>query len=102
LAVRRITASFRATATDSGKVQHLIRTIARKGFRFVGEVREASDVPSVRIAQTTASAAKLVGLDDDASTGVREKSDRDVVTQERKLVTVLCADVKQPLELIGT
>src|SRR5262249_31064674 len=84
----------------SGEVQHLIRTIARKGFRFVGEVREVSDVPSVRTAQTTASAAK-VGLDDDASTGVGEKSDRDVVTEERKLVTVLCADVKQPLELIA-
>ena len=96
----RLTA-VRQAIGDSGEVQHLIRTIARKGFRFVGEVREASDVASVRTAQTTASAAKLVGLDYDAFTGVGEKSDRDVVTEERKLVTVLCADVKQPLELIA-
>ncbi|WP_024513671.1 winged helix-turn-helix domain-containing tetratricopeptide repeat protein [Bradyrhizobium sp. Tv2a-2] len=28
---------------DSGKAQRLIRTISRKGFRFVGDVREQSD-----------------------------------------------------------
>src|ERR1700704_357967 len=35
----RITA-VRQAVGDSGEQQRLIRTIARKGFRFVGEVRE--------------------------------------------------------------
>jgi TolB-like protein/Tfp pilus assembly protein PilF len=37
----RITTARQAVA-DRGKEQRLIRTIARKGFRFVGEVRERS------------------------------------------------------------
>ncbi len=37
----RINAARRALG-DSGEEQRLIRTIARKGFRFVGEVREAA------------------------------------------------------------
>lgn len=32
--------AVRKAVGDSGKEQNLIRTIARKGFRFVGEVRE--------------------------------------------------------------
>ncbi|MGH8428974.1 MAG: winged helix-turn-helix domain-containing protein, partial [Solimonas sp.] len=32
--------AVRKAIGDSGQEQHLIRTIARKGFRFVGEVRE--------------------------------------------------------------
>ena len=33
--------AVRKAIGDSGGEQRLIRTIARKGFRFVGEVREA-------------------------------------------------------------
>src|SRR5262245_21172644 len=73
----------------------------RKGFRFVGEVREAGDVPSARTARATVSATKLVALDDDVTTGMAGQCYSDVVIEERKLVTVLCADVKQPLELIA-
>src|SRR6266850_1980827 len=36
--------AVRKAIGDSGEEQRLVRTIARKGFRFVGEVREA-DVP---------------------------------------------------------
>lgn len=32
--------AVRKAVGDSGEKQHLIRTVARKGFRFVGEVRE--------------------------------------------------------------
>jgi DNA-binding winged helix-turn-helix (wHTH) protein len=32
--------AVRKAVGDSGERQHLIRTVARKGFRFVGEVRE--------------------------------------------------------------
>jgi TolB-like protein len=36
--------AVRKAIGDSGKEQRLIRTIARKGFRFVGDVREAPSV----------------------------------------------------------
>jgi len=39
----RVNAARKALA-DSGKAQRLIRTVARKGFRFVGEVRDESSV----------------------------------------------------------
>ena len=41
----RITAARQAIG-DSGENQRLIRTIARKGIRFVGEVRESEGAPS--------------------------------------------------------
>ncbi|MGE3294020.1 MAG: winged helix-turn-helix domain-containing protein, partial [Geminicoccaceae bacterium] len=34
--------AVRKAIGDSGQEQHLVRTVARKGFRFVGEVTEAS------------------------------------------------------------
>ena len=40
---------------DSGQEQRLIRTIARKGFRFVGDVREGQ--PSVGLRSASAGAA---------------------------------------------
>lgn len=48
----RITA-VRQAVGDSGEQQRLIRTLARKGLRFVGEVREerVSGAPSTRIAE---------------------------------------------------
>ena len=38
--------SARAAIGDNGEQQRLIRTLPRKGVRFVGEVREQSDPPS--------------------------------------------------------
>ena len=35
----------RGAIGDDGESQHLIRTLSRKGVRFVGEVREAEDEP---------------------------------------------------------
>ena len=43
----RIAAARRAIG-DTGEAQQLIRTIARKGFRFVGEVREEEDAAVVQ------------------------------------------------------
>ena len=41
--------SLRRAVGDSGELQNLIRTIARKGVRFVGEVREQRPpAPAVR------------------------------------------------------
>jgi TolB-like protein len=36
----------RTAVGDNGEAQRLIRTLPRKGIRFVGEVREAPDLPS--------------------------------------------------------
>jgi TolB-like protein/Flp pilus assembly protein TadD len=51
----RITAARQAIG-DSGKDQRLIRTVARKGLRFIGEVREcpSSTRPSVGYTETVA------------------------------------------------
>jgi class 3 adenylate cyclase len=100
------TLSSRLTAVrhaigDRGEAQRLIRTVPRKGFRFVGEVREVRDDPSAQISPVTTNTAESVAMADGASPGVAEKSDRDVVFEERKHVTVLCADVKQSLELVA-
>src|SRR5262249_56089507 len=35
--------AVRKAVGDNGEEQRLVRTITRKGFRFVGEVKEASD-----------------------------------------------------------
>ncbi len=40
--------AVRKAVGDSGEEQHLVRTIARKGFRFIGEVQETSDHPANR------------------------------------------------------
>ena len=39
--------SARQAINDSGWVQSLIRTIPRRGFRFIGEVRKPQDFPTV-------------------------------------------------------
>lgn len=44
----------RKAVGDSGRTQGMIRTIARKGFRFVGEVREVSQGTSQGTAQDAA------------------------------------------------
>ena len=46
--------AVRKAIGDSGEEQRLIRTIPRKGFRFVGDVREAqaSDGPDLQKAET--------------------------------------------------
>jgi DNA-binding winged helix-turn-helix (wHTH) protein len=38
---------------DSGKEQRLIRTVARKGFRFIGEVREEEGLRGTSLADET-------------------------------------------------
>jgi TolB-like protein len=45
--------AVRKAIGDSGDEQRLIRTIARKGFRFVGDVREAAQAAAASGSQTT-------------------------------------------------
>jgi TolB-like protein len=56
--------AMRKAVGDNGEEQRLIRTVARKGFRFVGEIREASDEHASRSSGAatadTASAPTLI------------------------------------------
>jgi len=49
----RINAARRALG-DSGDAQRLVRTIARKGFRFIGTVEDQPDTPAVPRAASAA------------------------------------------------
>jgi TolB-like protein len=65
----------RKAVGDSGQQQRLIRTIARKGFRFVGDVREARPdvslaIPMPAAANTDAPAARPPELPDKPSLAV--------------------------------
>ncbi len=62
--------AVRKAIGDSGEEQRLIRTIARKGFRFVGEVREAScnhASRSIGAAEADAASAPVLILPDSPS-----------------------------------
>ena len=48
----------RTAVGDNGEAQRLIRTLPRKGIRFVGDVREASETPSVTLAPEIAHPAE--------------------------------------------
>ena len=56
----RINAARRALG-DSGDEQRLVRTIARKGFRFVGTVQDVGSTRTVATAAAIAGAAGLAG-----------------------------------------
>jgi TolB-like protein len=48
----------RAAIGDNGDEQRLIKTLPRKGFRFVGTVREESDLPAAPLPAPAAASAK--------------------------------------------
>ena len=52
----------RLAIDDSGEKQRLIRTLQRKGIRFVGEVREAEDEPQAPRAGPSRSSAAARGV----------------------------------------
>src|SRR5262249_2215411 len=61
--------AVRQAARDQGGAQRLIRTLARKGFRFVGEVKEAPDdrAPSAAAPKPDEASAPLLALPDSPS-----------------------------------
>jgi TolB-like protein len=65
----RITA-VRQAVGDSGEQQRLIRTVARKGFRFVGEIQESSREDAHPALQGAAKAAAALVLPDKPSIAV--------------------------------
>jgi DNA-binding winged helix-turn-helix (wHTH) protein len=69
----RVSAARKAVA-DSGQEQGLIRTVSRKGFRFVAEVTESEQPPSPAL---DPSAARQVepGIAATTPTGTHRRSD---------------------------
>src|SRR5215471_6095689 len=65
----RITA-VRQAVGDSGEQQRLIRTVARKGFRFVGDIRETSKADTHPAMQAAAKATSPLFLPDKPSIAV--------------------------------
>jgi TolB-like protein len=62
--------AVRKAIGDSGEEQRLIRTVARKGFRFVGDVREAQSsdaVSSLKAESTESNEAPALSLPDKPS-----------------------------------
>ena len=62
--------AVRKALGDSGREQRLIRTIARKGYRFVGELREADALESADPASRHESLARALALPDRPSIAV--------------------------------
>src|SRR5262245_52911969 len=54
--------AVRKAIGDSGEEQRLVKTVARKGFRFVGEVREAPVSPNVKPDPSPHAGAKPLAL----------------------------------------
>jgi len=92
-------AAARKAIGDDGKSQSLIRTVQRRGFRFVGtfsiEPVENGGETAARDGPTAVQA-----LPADPGSGA-ERSGGEIVAGERKLATVLCADCKDSLERIA-
>jgi class 3 adenylate cyclase len=92
-------AAARKAIGDDGKSQSLIRTVQRRGYRFVGSF---SIEPIENSGQTAAGngPAAAEALPTDLAPGA-ERSGGEIVAGERKLATVLCADCKDSLERIA-
>jgi class 3 adenylate cyclase len=97
-------AAARKAIGDDGKSQSLIRTIQRRGFRFVGPfsieplaeggelaARAAPSAPDARLARDVPRLDRVP----EPST---EATNRDIAPGERKQATVLCADIRDSLE----
>lgn len=80
----------RRTVNDTGRDQRLIRTLPRKGFRFVGKVEERVDL-AMRNAHMTSAAAEA------ATPTLAEAPVWRAVSAERKLVSVLLCDLSDLL-----
>jgi class 3 adenylate cyclase/DNA-binding winged helix-turn-helix (wHTH) protein/tetratricopeptide (TPR) repeat protein len=118
----------RSAIGDNGREQRLIKTLPRKGLRFVGIVREdhepadlVPEQPGAKALQAGAGCGQsnrpwMAPRNRDEATSptpqgdtsadhvpkhAAEKSGPDVLAGERKHVTVLCADIKESLELVA-
>jgi class 3 adenylate cyclase/tetratricopeptide (TPR) repeat protein len=100
-------AAARKAIGDDGKAQSLIRTVQRRGFRFVGPVSmeppiEREATPTPRTPETHGErVAKDVPVPAPAPLRSNEGVGGDIAPGERKQATVLCADIKLTLERIA-
>jgi len=85
-----------------GDVEHrLIKTVSRRGYLLDVPILAAA-MSETRVPEVTTSAAgKFAPSADRVPKDVAEKLDPDVPVGERKHVTVLCADIKECLELVA-
>ena len=80
----RINAARRAL-NDSGEEQRLIRTVARKGFRFVGAVRNERDAAAMETAPVSEGRPSAAASSDDG----REAARPDLPLPDRPAIAVL-------------
>jgi TolB-like protein/DNA-binding winged helix-turn-helix (wHTH) protein len=90
--VSESTLSSRLTAVrhalgDCGEAQRLIRTIPRKGLRFVGEVREVGNACSIPTPQPATCALQLVASASEVPSDVRE-IDRNEFADEQHIKNI--------------
>ena len=101
----RITA-VRHAVGDSGEAQRLIRTIPRKGFRFVGEVREELEAPqstgkAVQPTIATGEVPPSVEIPDVSMGGAEASSQSDAKQRRQFMPLARVAPLKAAL-LAGT
>jgi len=75
----RINAARKAVG-DSGDEQHLIRTVARKGIRFVGEVRASADASPTAVMPAEASTPREAAHADPSDLAAARDDRADIVT----------------------
>jgi adenylate cyclase len=85
--VSESTLSSRLTAVrhalgDCAEAQRLIRTIPRKGLRFVGEVREVGDVCSIRTPEPANSPVQLAGSASEVPSNAAEIDRNDIADEQ--------------------
>jgi DNA-binding winged helix-turn-helix (wHTH) protein/predicted ATPase len=95
----RINAARRAIG-DSGARQEIIRTVARKGFRFVAAVTEGSEPPASAPppAPPAVDAAQPAEGSRPQPAGERQPPQLAVVDQTRRQVSVLAAEIVTPFQ----
>jgi class 3 adenylate cyclase/tetratricopeptide (TPR) repeat protein len=95
---------------DNGKDQRIIKTWPRKGIRFVGIVREEQRSPDGKAAipasarvqnEAIPPKSRLDTLAHRVPEHAHERDSGDVLMDERKHITVLRADLKRTLEVLG-
>jgi TolB-like protein len=79
--------AVRKAVSDSGEEQRLVRTVARKGFRFVGEIRE--EQPSAGPARPPASAIQAAGDETKARQPGRTAASTELALPDKPSIAVL-------------
>ncbi len=94
--------AVRKAVGDSGAVQHLIRTLPRKGIRFVGDVRdEQSTAPASETAFVQALAGPATALRDSPSIAVLPFTDMSGDPEQQYFADGMVEEIINALSRIG-